>query len=66
MSLSREEVVERLRRVRGPDMQSNIVDLGMVKEIAQAKMQDLNCTTIEAAMKMVEGSARSMGLEVKG
>jgi large subunit ribosomal protein L11 len=29
-------------------------------------MKDLNCNTIEAAMKMVEGSARSMGLEVKG
>src|SRR5262245_13033931 len=33
MSLSREEVIERLRRVRGPDMQSNIVDLGLVSEI---------------------------------
>ena len=33
MSLSREAVVERLRRVRGPDMQSNIVDLGLVSEI---------------------------------
>ena len=36
-----------------------------VKEIAEQKMKDLNCTTIEAAMKMVEGSARSMGLAVK-
>jgi large subunit ribosomal protein L11 len=35
-----------------------------VKEIAQKKMKDLNCETIESAMKMVEGSARSMGLEV--
>jgi ATP-binding protein involved in chromosome partitioning len=33
MSLSREGVIECLRRVRGPDMQSNIVDLGMVSEI---------------------------------
>ena len=33
MSLSREAVVERLRRVRGPDMQSNIVDLGLVSEV---------------------------------
>ena len=33
MSLSREGVIERLRRVKGPDMQSNIVDLGMVSEI---------------------------------
>jgi large subunit ribosomal protein L11 len=37
-----------------------------VKEIAEAKMKDLNCNTIEAAMKMVEGSARSMGIEVAG
>ena len=29
-------------------------------------MKDLNCDTIEAAMKMIEGSARSMGLEVVG
>ena len=42
------------------------VTKAQVKEIAEAKMKDLNCTTIEAAMKMVEGSARSMGIEVKG
>jgi large subunit ribosomal protein L11 len=37
-----------------------------VREIAQQKMKDLNCDTIEAAMRMVEGSARSMGIEVAG
>ena len=42
------------------------VTKAQVKEIAEQKMKDLNCTTIEAAMKMVEGSAPSMGLEVKG
>ena len=42
------------------------VTKAQVKEIAETKMKDLNCTTIEAAMKMVEGSARSMGLQVKG
>ena len=42
------------------------VTKAQVKEIAQAKMKDLNCHTVEAAMKMVEGSARSMGLQVKG
>ena len=36
-----------------------------VKEIAEQKMKDLNCHTIEAAMRMIEGSARSMGIEVK-
>ena len=37
-----------------------------VREIAEAKMQDLNADTIDAAMRMVEGSARSMGIEVQG
>ena len=35
-----------------------------VREIAEAKMKDLNADTVEQAMRMVEGSARSMGLEV--
>ncbi len=35
-----------------------------VREIAERKMPDLNATTIEAAMRTVEGSARSMGVEV--
>ncbi|PRD40561.1 50S ribosomal protein L11 [Phyllobacterium phragmitis] len=37
-----------------------------VREIAEAKLKDLNASDIEAAMRMVEGSARSMGLEVVG
>ena len=37
-----------------------------VKEIASEKMGDLNCFTIESAMKMVAGTARSMGISVKG
>jgi large subunit ribosomal protein L11 len=41
------------------------VTKAQVKEIAETKMKDLNATTIEAAMRMVEGSARSMGLQVK-
>jgi large subunit ribosomal protein L11 len=41
------------------------VTRAQVKEIAENKMKDLNCETIESAMKMVEGSARSMGLEVR-
>jgi len=35
-----------------------------LREIAEQKMKDLNCDTVEAAMKMIEGSARSMGLTV--
>jgi large subunit ribosomal protein L11 len=41
------------------------VTKAQVKEIAEQKMKDLNCDTIEAAMRMVEGSARSMGIEVR-
>ena len=37
-----------------------------VRTIAEAKMKDLNAADIEAAMRMIEGSARSMGLEVVG
>jgi large subunit ribosomal protein L11 len=37
-----------------------------VKEIAEGKMEDLNCFTIESAMRMVAGSARSMGITVQG
>jgi len=40
------------------------VTKAQVKEIAQKNMADLNCDTVEAAMRMVEGSARSMGIEV--
>jgi len=36
-----------------------------VREIAEAKMQDLNATDIEGAMLIIAGSARSMGIEVK-
>jgi large subunit ribosomal protein L11 len=37
-----------------------------VKGIARDKMEDLNCFTLESAMKMVAGTARSMGITVKG
>jgi large subunit ribosomal protein L11 len=37
-----------------------------VEEIAKDKMEDLNCFTVESAMKMVAGTARSMGLTVDG
>ena len=35
-----------------------------LREIAEAKMEDLNANDIDAATKIIEGSARSMGLEV--
>ncbi|MBO4443746.1 MAG: 50S ribosomal protein L11 [Bacteroidaceae bacterium] len=37
-----------------------------VRAIAEDKMVDLNCFTVEAAMKLVAGTARSMGISVKG
>jgi len=37
-----------------------------VKTIAEAKMKDLNAFTVESAMKMVAGTARSMGVKIKG
>lgn len=37
-----------------------------VREIAEKKLPDLNCTTIEAAMRQVEGTARNMGLMIEG
>ncbi|MBV9567847.1 MAG: 50S ribosomal protein L11 [Hyphomicrobiales bacterium] len=42
------------------------VTKAQVREIAQTKLPDLNCDSVESAMAMVEGSARSMGLEVVG
>ncbi|MCY4242196.1 MAG: 50S ribosomal protein L11 [Rhodobacter sp.] len=41
------------------------VTSGQVREIAEAKMKDLNANDIDAAMRIVLGSARSMGIEVK-
>ena len=37
-----------------------------VREIAEKKMPDLNCHTVEAAMSMVEGTARNMGVTIEG
>ena len=42
------------------------VSRAQVREIATAKMKDLNAADIAAAEKMIEGSARSMGIEVRG
>lgn len=42
------------------------VTWAQVEEIAKDKMSDLNCFTLESAMKMVAGTARSMGFTVEG
>ncbi len=41
------------------------VTIDQVREIAEKKMPDLNCTTIQSAMNQVIGTARNMGIEVK-
>ena len=58
-------------KVKGGSKESNRLKVGKVtwdevKAIAEDKMADLNCFTIESAMKMVAGTARSMGLNVEG
>jgi large subunit ribosomal protein L11 len=40
------------------------VTRAQVREIAQTKLPDLNAATVESAMRMIEGSAKSMGLEI--
>lgn len=40
------------------------ITIAQVKEIAETKMPDLNCTTVDAAMNMVKGQAVSMGIKV--
>jgi large subunit ribosomal protein L11 len=42
------------------------VTKAQVREIAERKMPDLNATDVEAAMKVIEGTARSMGITVEG
>ena len=41
------------------------ISLAKVEEIAKIKLPDLNCTTLEAAVETVKGTARSMGLDVE-
>jgi len=42
------------------------VTMQQVRDIAQLKMTDLNAATLETAMSMVAGTARSMGIEIEG
>jgi large subunit ribosomal protein L11 len=42
------------------------VSQDQVREIAELKMKDLNAVDVEGAMKQVEGTARSMGIEIAG
>jgi large subunit ribosomal protein L11 len=42
------------------------VTMKQVRELAEQKMGDMNCTDIESAMRTVKGTARSMGIDVEG
>jgi len=58
-------------KVKGGSKEPNRVKVGKVtwaqiEEIAKDKMADLNCFTVDSAMSMVAGTARSMGLTVEG
>jgi len=60
-----------LAKLKSGSPQSNIQKVGsvnwdQVKAIAEDKMPDLNAFTIEAAMNMIAGTARSMGITIKG
>lgn len=60
-----------LTKIKKGSKESNRVKVAsvtwdQVRAIAEAKMPDLNCFTVEAAMSMVAGTARSMGITVDG
>ena len=64
------ELLKKEAKVEKGSGQPNRVKVGsvtkaQVRKIAEIKMPDLNCDTIESAMKMVAGAARSMGIEVR-
>jgi len=58
--------IEKGAKTTGKDDKVGSVTMAQVREIAQKKMQDLNANDIEAAARMIVGSARSMGLDVTG
>jgi large subunit ribosomal protein L11 len=48
-----------------PSEKAGTITKAKIREIAEKKMKDLNANDVEAAMKIIEGSARSMGVDVK-
>ena len=58
--------VKSASKTPGKGASAGSVTLAQVRQIAEAKMKDLNANDVEAAMQIIAGSARSMGIEVKG
>ncbi|MCB8822710.1 50S ribosomal protein L11 [Microvirga rosea] len=56
--------VEKGSQTPGKGGKAGSVTRAQIREIAEKKMVDLNCDTVDSAVAMIEGSARSMGLEV--
>ena len=48
-----------------PAQKAGKITKAQLKEIAERKMEDLNADTVESAMKIIEGSAKSMGIEIE-
>ena len=61
--LKKQQTLKRFRRTKQNKVAK--VSRDQVKEIAELKMEDLNAADVEAAMRMVEGTARSMGITVE-
>ena len=65
------EQIKEAGKIKSGSSKSNIIKVAtisweQVEKIAQGKMQDLNAFTIKSAMKMVAGTARSMGVKING
>ena len=65
------DLIKKAAKVKGGSAAPGVTAAGtitraQIKEIAQTKMQDLNAVDIEGAMKIIEGSARSMGVSITG
>ena len=64
------QILEKTKLKKGssePNRQKvGTISWDLVKEIAEDKLPDLNCFTVDSAMRMVAGTARSMGVVVKG
>jgi large subunit ribosomal protein L11 len=64
-------LLKKAAKIQKGSPESNKTKVGKIsrkdlQEIAELKMQDLNAHTVEAAMEMIAGTARSMGLQVEG